>query len=236
MPNTVRRALSRDEIVETALRLARQVGLGALSMRLLGEELGVWPMAVYHHVPNKEALVSLVAEAALAEMDFPERSTLAEPESIEDWLHASRAQARAARRVFLRYPGLAEFILSHPPSASGMRIAEAQLSGLRKLGASTEEAARIYLTTTAMTLTLVQAETLRRQASGAGRAARIAEMEGAPAEMFPALADSSKYFSSIDSEARFEFGVQIVIDGLRIRLEEFQARAAGGQGAAAGTA
>src|SRR5262245_21554949 len=122
MPAPSRRSLSRDEIVETALRLARTAGLNALSMRLLGDELGVWPMAVYHHVSNKEALVSLVADAALGELDFPEMATLAAPESVEDWLAASVAQARAARRLFLRYPGLAEFILSHRPTPNGLRI------------------------------------------------------------------------------------------------------------------
>ena len=162
MPNTARRSLTRDEIVEKAMRLARRVGLNGLSMRQLGDELGVWPMAVYHHVPNKEALVSLVADAALAELDFPEMDRLAAPESVEDWLTASVAQTRAGRRLFLRYPGLAEFILSHRPTRNGLRIAEMQLTGLRKLGATAEEAAKIYLTTTAWALTLVQSETLQR--------------------------------------------------------------------------
>lgn len=230
MPNTVRRALSQDEIVQTALHLARKVGLGGLSMRLLGEELGVWPMAVYHHVPNKEALVSLVAEAALAELKFPEMATLADPDSVEDWLDASAGQVRAARDVFLRYSGLAEFVLSHPPSPSGMRIAELQLSGLRKLGVPPEAAARIYLTTTAMVLTLVQVETLRqahRESKPSGRAARIAEMQSAPVETFPALADSAQYFPEFDAKARFEFALTIVQDGLRLQLAQLTGKEAG---------
>jgi AcrR family transcriptional regulator len=246
MPSPAARgSLSRDEIVMTALRLARSVGLTALTMRLLGDELGVWPMAVYHHVPNKEALVGLVADAALAELDFPEMGTLAAPDSVEDWLAASIAQTRAARRLFLRYPGLAEFILSHPPTPNGLRIAEMQVTGLRKLGATPEEAAKIYLTTTAWALTLVQAEGLQRTrppagtastggAGRPGRAARLAELTGAPTERFPSLAEAAAHFSAIDAETRFEYGMNCVVGGLRIELERIAGRASGTEPGAGG--
>jgi AcrR family transcriptional regulator len=230
MPSAARRSLTRDEIVEKALRLARRVGLNGLSMRLLGDELGVWPMAVYHHVPNKEALVSLVADTALAELDFPEMDRLAAPESVEDWLTASVAQTRAARRLFLGYPGLAEFILSHRPTPSGLRIAEMQLTGLRKLGATAEEAAKIYLTTTAWALTLVQSETLQRSGSasgGSGRAVRLAELTGAPTDRYPALTEAAAHFAAIDAEARFEYGMSCVVGGLRIELERIARRQRG---------
>lgn len=226
MPNAARRSLSRDEIVETALRLARTVGLKALTMRLLADELGVWPMAIYHHVPNKEALVSLVADTALGELEFAEMTQLAAPESVEDWLTASVAQTRAARRLFLRYRGLAEFILSHRPTRNGLRIAEMQLRGLRKLGATAEEAAKIYLTTTAWALTLVQAEPVpqTRPSPGRGRAARLAELAGAPTDRYPALTEAAVHFAAIDAETRFEYGMSCVVGGLRMELERIARR------------
>jgi tetracycline repressor-like protein len=148
---------------------------------------------------------------------------------VEDWLNASVAQTRAGRRLFLRYPGLAEFILSHRPTRNGLRIAEMQLTGLRKLGATAEEAAKIYLTTTAWALTLVQSETLQRtgSTSGTGRSVRLAELTGAPTDRYPALTEAAAHFAAIDAEARFEYGVSCVVGGLRIELEQIERRRLG---------
>jgi AcrR family transcriptional regulator len=52
--------LSPDSIADAALALVDREGLGALSMRRVGAALGVEAMALYHHFPNKEALVDAV--------------------------------------------------------------------------------------------------------------------------------------------------------------------------------
>lgn len=49
--------LSLDLIADAALELVDREGLGALSMRRIGAALGVEAMALYHHFPNKEALI-----------------------------------------------------------------------------------------------------------------------------------------------------------------------------------
>lgn len=58
--------LTRDRIVQSALELARVEGLPGVSMRKLAQELGVEAMSLYHHVPNKRALLILMAERSLA--------------------------------------------------------------------------------------------------------------------------------------------------------------------------
>jgi AcrR family transcriptional regulator len=62
--------LSRERIVDAALELVDREGLDALSMRRLGAELGVDPMAIYYHVPNKDALFDLLVEAVMADIDL----------------------------------------------------------------------------------------------------------------------------------------------------------------------
>ena len=54
-----RASFDRQTLVEAALRVARRVGLDALSMRMVAEELGVSAMAAYRHVPNRETLINL---------------------------------------------------------------------------------------------------------------------------------------------------------------------------------
>lgn len=58
--------LTRDRIVQSALSLARSEGLAGVSMRRLAQELGVEAMSLYHHVPNKRALLVLMADCSLA--------------------------------------------------------------------------------------------------------------------------------------------------------------------------
>lgn len=63
--------LTVDAIVDEACALIAEDGLAALSMRRLGAALGVDPMAVYHHVPNKRELLSLVMGRTVGAMALP---------------------------------------------------------------------------------------------------------------------------------------------------------------------
>jgi AcrR family transcriptional regulator len=89
--------LSRERIVATALAIVDEHGLDALSMRRLGAELGVDPMAVYYYVPNKEALLDAVVEAVMAEIDL----------SVDD------PSAPPADRVVCAGTAYAEVLLHH---------------------------------------------------------------------------------------------------------------------------
>jgi len=63
-------ALTRERIVRTALEIVDREGEKALSMRRLGAELGVDPMAIYYYVPNKQALMDGIVEAVMSEIDL----------------------------------------------------------------------------------------------------------------------------------------------------------------------
>ena len=64
--------LTEAEIVAAALRVIQQGGVEALSMRRLSRELGRSHMAMYHHVSDKDALLELVAAAALRDIAVPD--------------------------------------------------------------------------------------------------------------------------------------------------------------------
>ena len=81
--------LKREQIVSTALAVVDRDGLKALSMRRLGAELGVDPMAVYYHIPNKQALLDAIVEAVMAGIDLSVDNPAAQPE--ERILCAARA-------------------------------------------------------------------------------------------------------------------------------------------------
>lgn len=66
-------SLAVDEIVAAARHIIETDGLRALTMRRLGEHLGVDPMAVYYHVPNKHTLLALVTTAVIADVNPHDR-------------------------------------------------------------------------------------------------------------------------------------------------------------------
>jgi AcrR family transcriptional regulator len=95
--STERRApLTRERVLLTAVELADEGGIDAVSMRKLGQRLGVEAMAIYRHVRDKDDLLDGLIEVALAEIEPPQPN--------DDWKAAIRDRAIAARRVMLRHP------------------------------------------------------------------------------------------------------------------------------------
>lgn len=137
--------LDVTRVVDAALAIADADGLDQLSMRRLSTELGVTPMAIYHHVAGKEALLDLVADESLRAL--PEVNTsapcAAELERTFTELH----------HLFLAHPALAEAIAQRPlegPRAT--RVGEAVLELLARAGVSDADAVSALLALTQYTL------------------------------------------------------------------------------------
>lgn len=89
-------ALNRQRVLEAAVTLADEIGIDALSMRRLSQELGVVPMALYKHVANREELVDGMVDLLIQEIEPP----LADV----DWKVGVRHRVLSARRALLRHP------------------------------------------------------------------------------------------------------------------------------------
>jgi TetR/AcrR family transcriptional regulator, tetracycline repressor protein len=87
--------LSRERIVAAALRLVDAEGVAALSMRRLASELAVDPMAIYHYLPNKRAVLGGVVELALAELAVPQLAGQGWRVQVLAFAHAYHALIRA---------------------------------------------------------------------------------------------------------------------------------------------
>ncbi len=95
---TGRSRLSRDLVLRAAVELGDEGGLDALSMRKLGQQLGVEAMALYRHVRHKDDLLDGVVEAIVGEI------RISPPATGDDWKAALRTQILDARAVMLRHP------------------------------------------------------------------------------------------------------------------------------------
>src|SRR5687767_13509300 len=95
-PKKPKQPLTRERVLAAAVRIVDREGLEALTMRRLGEALGVEAMSLYRHVPGRGALLDGIHETILSELPDPPR--------IADWMDAVLAQARAYREVLTAHP------------------------------------------------------------------------------------------------------------------------------------
>jgi AcrR family transcriptional regulator len=95
--NTSKRLpLTRERVVQAAVDLCDRHGIAALTMRSLAQSLGVKPMAIYHHVANKDEILDGIVDLVFAEIE--------QPAVDAPWRPALAARAADARQVLRRHP------------------------------------------------------------------------------------------------------------------------------------
>lgn len=90
-----------------ALRIVDRDGADALTMRGLGRELGADPMAAYHHVPNKDAVLDGVVEAVWADVELEVDASLPWQDQLLD-------AARSIRDGLQRHPNALPIMATRP--------------------------------------------------------------------------------------------------------------------------
>ena len=127
-PTPARRSpLSKERVLRTAVELADQGGTDAVSMRKLGQALGVDPMSLYHHVRSKDDILDGSVDVVVGEIEVSPAGG--------DWKAQLRQRVLAARSVMLRHPWAPRVIEDRPdPGPATMRHLEAVLTILREGG------------------------------------------------------------------------------------------------------
>ena len=90
--------------IGTAAACADQAGIDAVSMRKLGQVLGVEAMSLYNHVANKDDILNAIVDIVESEIELPSPGA--------DWKAALRRTAISAHDVFERHPWAASLTLS----------------------------------------------------------------------------------------------------------------------------
>ncbi|WP_422934791.1 TetR/AcrR family transcriptional regulator [Sinomonas sp. P47F7] len=127
--------LSRGAIIARAVSLADAEGIDRLSMRRLGETLGVEAMSLYHHVPNKTALLDEMVDSVFAEISLPSG----------DWRSGLGARARSQRTALHRHPWALPLLESRStPGLANLRHHDAVLGYLRGAGFGVRDAGHAY--------------------------------------------------------------------------------------------
>lgn len=98
-PKKLKAPLTKEGLFEQALAIVDEQGLEALTMRRLADAVGVEAASLYHHVPNKEALLDGVLVRMRSEMRIPDPLP-------EDWMDLMEAIFVEYRRVLAAHPNL----------------------------------------------------------------------------------------------------------------------------------
>jgi AcrR family transcriptional regulator len=133
-PPRRRPALSRDAIVEVALRLADAEGLAAVSMRRIAAELDARTMSLYHHVARKEDVLALMVDTVSAEV-------LIQEPLPASWREAITLIARREREVASRHPWMSDVVgLQLEVGPNMLRHSEQTLAALAGLELTPDQA------------------------------------------------------------------------------------------------
>jgi AcrR family transcriptional regulator len=129
--------LNRERVLHAAVALADESGSESLSMRKLGEAVGVEAMSLYHHVANKDDLLDGMIDVVFGEIELPSDGG--------DWRRAMRQRALSARRVLARHGWAIRFMESRTsPGPATLRHHDAVLGCLRNAGFSVRLAAHAF--------------------------------------------------------------------------------------------
>ncbi len=205
--------LSRERVLRAAVALADQSGIESLTMRRLGHELGVEAMSLYNHVANKDDILDGIVDLVLSDIDVPPTGT--------DWKTAMRQRSISAHEVLLAHPWAAMLIMSRFNIGPGMtRYLDATLGRLREGGFSITGAldawntldSHLYgFTLQELNLPFEVEETQQVSADVVGQL---------PAEEYPHVVEVITEIMQSGREEDFEFGLELILDGLERNLDD----------------
>ncbi|MET0976821.1 MAG: TetR/AcrR family transcriptional regulator C-terminal domain-containing protein [Leifsonia sp.] len=223
MPSRIaeRSPLNRDAVLQTALRLADRDGIEALTMRALAEDLGVEAMSIYYHLPNKDAILDGLVEAVYAEVE-EEVGGFGVPPSTDasTWPLALRGRILGARRVLLRHPWApAVMNVRGAPGPNAIRHVDGIVGIMRAGGMSHDLIHHSLHATGSRLFGYVQELGDDSQAPPPAAVDALAAFAPNLAAMLAEVVhdDPDSTLGWCDDQTEFEFGLDLLIEGLERR-------------------
>jgi AcrR family transcriptional regulator len=210
MPRT---PLSRERVLRAALTLADQGGIEALTMRRLGQELGVEAMSLYKHVSNKDDVLDGIVDLVLGDIEVPPSGT--------PWREAMRARAVSAHEVLLAHPWAALQIMSRFNIGLGMtRYLDATLGRLREGGFSIEGALDAWHTLDSHIYGFTLQELGLPFAADEAPQVSADVLPALSAEQHPHVVEVISHVMRSGRVEDFTFGLDLILDGLQRTLDQ----------------
>lgn len=210
-----REPLTRERVLEAAVKLADQGGIESLSMRKLGQELGVEAMALYYHFASKDEVLDGSVDLVFSEIDLPA--------SGADWKTAMRQRAVSVRDVLSRHRWAIGLMESRTnPGPANLRHHDAVIGSLRSAGFDMETAAHAY----SLLDSYIYGFALTKMNLPFGTSQEIAALaqsmlRPSPLDEYPNLVEMLTEHAmkpGYDYGDEFEYGLDVILDGFeRVR-------------------
>jgi AcrR family transcriptional regulator len=205
--------LTRERIVEAAIRILDRDGLDAVSTRKIAEDLGTGSASLYAHVASRDELIELMVDRIADEIEVPEP----DPEHWQDQL---RDYARHAQQVWAAHADIVRTSLATIPTGPGrLRVIEGLLAIMRGAGFSDQLASwsvdrlQLYIDADTYEGWLFTAK-VKQGLDVAEYVGSIREYYSKlPADRFPVTASMADTITG-DGDQRFEFGLELILAGL----------------------
>ncbi len=209
--------LRKERVLAAAIALADEAGIESLTMRRLAHELGVEAMSLYYHVANKEEVLDGMVDVLLGEIN----TEVSQIEAGTDWKAAMRQRILASRQVLLRHRWAPGVIESRINMGEGVVRYYDSLLGLFRAGGFSYDLAHHALHALG-SRALGFTQELFDPADDAGDEDAMAMLEQM-ADQLPNLVgmmmeishdDPESTLGWCDDQTEFEFGLDLILDGL----------------------
>jgi AcrR family transcriptional regulator len=212
--------ITREVIVETALRLLDRDGLDHLSMRRVADELDTGPASLYWHVGSKDGLLDLIFDRVIGEMEVPD------PEP-ERWKEQLKEIAKTMRATILRHRDIVRISIGRiPMGPNALHYSERIFAVMRAGGVPDALAVTGQHLLFAVVNGFTLDETLDLGVEGAApvdeNAANLARdyIAALPVDQFPNLVAVADHFAFVDNDQRFALLIDLYVDGLAQRVPQ----------------
>lgn len=215
--------LTREDTVHAAIAFVDAHGLDSLTMRRLGDVLGVEAMALYRHVSGRGDLLEAMVSDLIDSL-FENELMTQTPTSWEDYL---QRVANATRELARDHPEIFPLIATQPsqapwlrPPLRSLRWVEDFLTTLQRFGFSDETAVSAYK---AFTSFLIGDLLLHVHSSSLDTI--IGADEEAPAqetslESYPTVRRLSEFLGQDHRQREFDDALDDLIDRIRTTLSK----------------
>jgi len=217
-PRAKRRApITREAVLRAAVVRADVGGLESLTMRGLGQELGVEAMSLYNHVANKDEVLDGIVDLVVSDIDVPPTGT--------PWKAAMRARAISAHEVLLAHPWACNLLTSRFNIGPGMtRYLNETLGRLREGGFSVTGALDAWNTLDSHLYGFTLQEL--NLPFEAAESAQVSKdfLPQLPAEQFPYVTEVLVEVMTSGRTEDFTLGLDLILDGLERSLRAARRR------------
>ncbi|MGG5260318.1 TetR/AcrR family transcriptional regulator [Phycicoccus avicenniae] len=227
-----RGALGREEIIEEAISMIDDHGLGALTMRSLGGRLGVEAMALYRYVNGREDLLEGVVDTLVDRIAVDPGRVL---EPADGWQAFLQWMAHSVRAVATAHPAVFPLVATRHPAAPwlrpplrSLRVVDQFLEGLTRRGFTDAQAVETYRIFTSFLLghLLLEVSTLGATTSPVeepldeGGADIRPPGDGPSVEDYPSIMRTAALLSEDHTDEEFERALEALLDRLDLLLSQ----------------